>query len=289
MDSLVSLGILAAGGWSLYALFADGPGARAPVAAGPELLLHPSGAIYLDVVAGVSVFLLLGRRIEARARRAASGAVRALAGLSPSLVTVLRHDRAVRVPVAELGRGEEFRVQAGESVATDAVVCSGRGAVDTSRMTGESLPIDVAPGDELVGGTVLVGGRPVARASRVGGDTRLARLVQLVAEAQREKSAAQRLADRVCGVFVPLVLGAAFLTLLGWLWFGAPAGVAVGAALSVLIIACPCALGLATPMALLVASGRGAELGVFVTGHRALESARWTRCRWTRPAQSPPG
>ncbi|MBV9313891.1 MAG: heavy metal translocating P-type ATPase [Pseudonocardia sp.] len=272
MDTLVSLAILAASGWSVHAVFS--PDGVRGAASAPNLLLHPSSAVYLDVVAGVTIFLLLGRRIEANAKLQAGGAVRSLAGMVPRNVTVRRGDGYDHIPLARLRPGDEFVVLAGEPVATDGIVLSEHSAVDTSRMTGEALPREVGFGEEILSGMVAASNEIAVRATKVGADTRLAQLIRLVHQAQRQKSGVQRLADRICGVFVPVVLAVAVLSLVGWLVFDGRVELAVGAALSVLIIACPCALGLATPTALLAASGRGAEMGVFITGHQALESAR---------------
>ncbi|HWD06094.1 MAG TPA: heavy metal translocating P-type ATPase [Amycolatopsis sp.] len=273
MDTLVSLGVVAASGWSVYTMFAERAGAQAEGVWG--LILQPAGSMYLDVAAGVTIFVLAGRMFEARAKHTAGGALRALAEMGARDVVVLdEDDRERRVPVAGLRPGDRFMVRPGDTVATDGVVESGACAVDTSAMTGESVPVEVTAGDAVVGGTVALGGRVVVRAERVGGDTQLAQLVRLVERAQSDKAAVQRLADRIAAVFVPVVLALAVLTLGGWLLGGAGVEKAVSCALAVLIIACPCALGLATPTALLVASGRGAQLGVFIKGHQALESAK---------------
>lgn len=273
MDTLVSLGVLAATGWSVYTMFARSGGARSEGLWG--LLLQPAGSVYLDVAAGVTIFVLAGRMFEARAKHTAGAALRALASRGAREVTVLDDDGSERrVPVAALRVGERFVVRAGETVATDGTVESGACAIDTSAMTGESVPVEVTGGDTVVGGTVALGGRVVVRADKIGAATQLAQLVRLVERAQSDKAAVQRLADRIAMVFVPVVLALSLLTLGGWLLGGAPVEKAVGCALAVLIIACPCALGLATPTALLVASGRGAQLGVFLKGHQALESAK---------------
>jgi Cu+-exporting ATPase len=239
------------------------------------LLEHASGGgIYLEVAASVTTFLLAGRWYEARARRDASDAMRQLAGAAGKDACLLEPDGTERrVPVAELRPGDRFVTRPGETIAADGVAEFGESAVDASTMTGEWLPVDVTAGTEVSAGTVVTTGRLIVRAERTGEDTRLAHLIALVASAQADKSAAQRLADRICLVFVPVVLAAAVLTLAGWLLAGSPAGRAVSAALAVLIIACPCALGLATPAALVVASGRGAQLGIFIKGHQALEAS----------------
>jgi cation-transporting P-type ATPase A/B/Cu+-exporting ATPase len=274
MDTLVSLGITAACAWSLYAMFVLDRG-QAGVSAW-YLLLHASGGgIYLEVAASVTTFLLAGRLYEAKARRDAGDAMRQLAAAGARDACVLADDGTERwVPVAELRVGQRFVVRPGERIAADGQVEFGQSAVDRSMMTGESVPIDVAEGDAVTAGTVVVAGRLVVRAVRVGGDTQLAHLVALVEQAQSQKAAIQRLADRICGWFVPAVLVASGLTLAGWLAVGSPAGHAVSAALAVLIIACPCALGLATPAALMVACGRGAQLGIFIKRYEALESSR---------------
>jgi P-type Cu+ transporter len=274
MDTLVSLGITAACAWSVYAMFVlDRSQARLSAW---YLLLHASGGgIYLEVAASVTVFLLAGRLYEARARRDAGDAMRELAAAGAQDACMLEADGTEhRVPVAELAAGQRFVVRPGERIAADGQVEFGQSAVDTSMMTGESVPADVAEGDDVTAGTVVVTGRLVVRAVKVGSDTQLAHLVALVERAQSQKAAIQRLADRICGVFVPAVLVASGLTLAGWLLAGSTAEHAFSAALAVLIIACPCALGLATPAALMVACGRGAQLGIFIKRYEALESSR---------------
>jgi Cu+-exporting ATPase len=274
MDTLVSLGIMAACGWSVYAMFFLDPG-EAHVSA-MSLLLHASGGgIYLEVAASVTTFLLAGRWYEARARRQATDAMRELAGAGAKDVCVLAADGSERrVPVGGLEAGQRFVVRPGETVAADGEVLFGQSAVDRSMMTGEPVPADAAEGDSVTAGTVVVGGRLIVRAVRVGQDTQLAHLVALVEQAQAQKAAVQRLADRICGVFVPAVLAFAGLTLAAWLLVGSPVQHAFSCALAVLIIACPCALGLATPAALVAACGRGAQLGIFIKGYQALESSR---------------
>ncbi|HEY2701648.1 MAG TPA: heavy metal translocating P-type ATPase [Pseudonocardiaceae bacterium] len=273
MDTLVSVGITASVLWSVYTIFFVGGGTQADGVWG--LIFRPGGAIYLDVAAGVTTFLLAGRLFEAKARRRAGGALRALAALGARDVAILDADGTERrMAIGHLKVGQDFVVRPGETIATDGVVRSGHCAVDTSTMTGESMPVEVGEGDAVTGGTIALHGRLVVTANRVGADTQLAHLVRLVEQAQTDKAGIQRLADRICGVFVPVVFGLAALTLLGWLVFDGSVQHAIGAALAVLIIACPCALGLATPTALLVASGRGAQLGIFIKGHQALESAR---------------
>ncbi|GHG00242.1 heavy metal translocating P-type ATPase [Streptomyces filamentosus] len=276
MDTLVSVGTLAAYGWSLWALFlgdAGTPGMRH----GFDLTVDradASSAIYLEVAAGVVAFILLGRHLEARAKRKAGSALRALMELGAKDVTVLRDGREARVSVDGLRTGELFVVRPGEKVATDGTVEEGSSAVDASLLTGESLPVDVVPGDPVTGGCVNVSGRLVVRAGPVGADTRLARMAKLVEDAQSGKAEVQRLADRVSAVFVPVVLLIALATLGFWLGTGAGATAAFTAAVAVLIIACPCALGLATPTALLVGTGRGAQLGILIKGPEVLESTR---------------
>jgi cation-transporting P-type ATPase A/B/Cu+-exporting ATPase len=274
MDTLVSMGITAATVWSIYTIFFNSTaGAGGTGVWG--LIFRPGGSVYLEVAAVVTTFLLAGRLFEARAKRRAGGALRALALIGAKDVAVLTADgQEHRVPVANLRVGDQFVVRPGETIATDGEVTSGSSAVDTSTMTGESVPDDVTEGDHVLGGTIAIAGRLVVRATRVGKDTQLAQLVALVERAQTEKAAVQRLADRVSAVFVPTVIALAVLTLTGWLLAGGSLAHAISAALAVLIIACPCALGLATPTALLVASGRGAQLGIFIKGHQALESAR---------------
>ena len=274
MDTLVSLGITAACGWSVYAMFVLDRG-QGGLSFG-YLLLHASGGgIYLEVAASVTTFLLAGRLYEAKARRDAGDAMRELAAAGARDACVLERDGTEhRVPVAELRAGQRFVVRPGERIAADGEVEFGQSAVDCSMMTGESVPADVTEGDTVTAGTVVMTGRLVVRAVKVGRDTQLAHLVALVEQAQSQKAAIQRLADRICGIFVPAVLVASGLTLAGWLLAGSPAERAFSAALAVLIIACPCALGLATPAALMVACGRGAQLGIFITRYQALESSR---------------
>jgi P-type Cu+ transporter len=274
MDTLVSLSIVAASGWSLYAMFALD---QHRITASPfyELFHAAGGGIYLEVAASVTTFLLAGRFYEARARRTAGEAMRELARSGASDACVLHEDgREERLPAAMLRAGQRFIVRPGERVAADGTVLFGESALDRSMMTGESVPADVATGDSVTAGSVAVSGRLIVRADKVGNDTQLAHLIALVDRAQAEKSATQRVADRICAVFVPVVLVLSALTLAGWLLAGAPAERAFSAALAVLIIACPCSLGLATPAALMVACGRGAELGIFIKGYRALESSR---------------
>ena len=274
MDTLVSLGILAACGWSAYAMFVLDRGE--PRVSPLQLLLHASGGgIYLEVAASVTTFLLAGRWYEARARRDAGDAMRELAAAAATEACVLSGDGSERrIPVWDLLPGDRLVVRAGEAIAADGVVEFGESAVDTAMMTGEPVPAEVAAGGTVMAGTVVVSGRLVVRAVKTGNDTQLAHLITLVEHAQAEKSAAQRLADRICAVFVPAILVAACLTLAGWLMAGSALEPAFSAALAVLIIACPCALGLATPAALVVACGRGAKLGIFIKGYQALEASR---------------
>ncbi|WP_432512588.1 heavy metal translocating P-type ATPase [Kineococcus sp. SYSU DK001] len=273
MDTLVSLGVAAAYLTSVASLFlgdAGMPGMHMEFA----LLGSAGDELYLEVAAVVTVFVLAGRYLEARARRRSGAALRALLALGAKDVAVLRAGAEVRVPVADLRTGEDFVVRPGETVATDGTVREGASAVDQSLLTGESVPVEVGVGDGVVGGTVNAGGRLVVRATRVGADTQLARIGRTVEQAQSGKAAAQRLADRVSGIFVPVVLVGALATFTGWLLAGTPAPEALTVAVAVLVIACPCALGLATPTALLVGTGRGAQLGILVKGPEALESTR---------------
>ncbi|MFI5475979.1 heavy metal translocating P-type ATPase [Streptomyces cacaoi] len=295
MDTLVSVGTVAALGWSLWALFfgdAGMPGMRHPF----ELTVSRTdgtSTIYLEVAAGVTAFILLGRYLEARSKRRAGAALRALMELGAKDVAVLRYEggergalsveggggrreggREVRIPVDLLTVGDRFVVRPGEKVATDGTVVEGTSAVDASMLTGESVPVDVGPGDAVTGATVNAGGRLVVEATRIGADTRLARMAQLVEAAQTGKAEVQRLADRISGVFVPAVLLIAVATFGGWLGATGDTVAAFTAAVAVLIIACPCALGLATPTALMVGTGRGAQLGILIKGPEVLESTR---------------
>ena len=274
MDTLISMGTLAAYLWSVYALV-FGTAGEAGMAEGFRWLPErgdPTGTIYLETAAGVTAFLLAGRYAEARARRRSGDALRALLRLGAKDVAVLRDGVETRIPVDSLAVGDRFVARPGEKIATDGKVVDGTSAVDASMLTGESVPIEVAPGDTVAGGTVNAGGRLVVLATRVGADTQLAQLARLVEQAQAGKAAVQRLADRVSAVFVPVVVGIALLTLVGWL-FVDPA-VAFPAAVAVLVIACPCALGLATPTALMVGTGRGAQLGIVIRGPEVLEQTR---------------
>jgi Cu+-exporting ATPase len=255
MDTLVSLGVAAAYGWSVFAVLFG-------------------GHLYLEVAAGVTALILLGRYLEARAKRRSGAALRALLELGAKDVAVLRDGVETRVPVSALAVGDEFVVRPGEQVATDGVVVEGTSAIDASLLTGESVPVEVGPGDAVTGATVNAGGRLVVRAARVGDDTALAQIARLVTAAQSGKAPVQRLADRVAAVFVPVVIVLALGTLAFWLAVGSRVDTAFEAAVSVLIIACPCALGLATPTALLVGTGRGAQLGILIKGPEVLESTR---------------
>jgi Cu+-exporting ATPase len=273
MDTLISLGVLAAYAWSLWALFLGDAGE-------PGMRMHfsfvASGGddIYLEVASAVTAFLLAGRYAEARAKRRSGAALRALLGLGAKDVVVLRDGREIRVPVGQLAVGDRFVVRPGEKIATDGEVVEGSSAVDTSLVTGESVPVEVRPGDSVVGATVNAGGRLVVRATRVGADTQLAQMARLVEQAQNGKAQVQRLADRVSAVFVPTVLVLAVVTFGSWLAADGSTHAAFTAAVAVLIIACPCALGLATPTALMVGTGRGAQLGIVIKGPEVLESTR---------------
>jgi Cu+-exporting ATPase len=276
MDTLISIGVSAAYLWSLYALFfghAGMPGMTHEF----EWTVQPTdgaGNIYLEVAAGVTMSVLAGRYFEVRSKRRAGAALRALLELGAKDVAVIRDGVEGRIPISSLRVGDEFVVRPGEKIATDGVIVSGSSAVDASMVTGESVPAEVGVGDAVVGATVNAGGRLVIRATRVGEDTQLAQMARLVEEAQSGKANVQRLADRISGVFVPIVLVISVVTLVAWLLLGYPAAAAVTAAVAVLIIACPCALGLATPTALLVGTGRGAQLGILIKGPEVLESTR---------------
>jgi P-type Cu+ transporter len=280
MDTLISVGVLAAFGWSLWALLfthAGAVGMRMSFDLWPTVLPQaPAGEahLYLEVAAAVTTFLLAGRYFEARAKRQSGAALRALLDMGAKDVAVLRDGVEQRLPIAQLTVGDVFVVRPGEKIATDGVVVEGSSAVDLSMLTGESVPVEVAPGAEVVGATLNVGGRLRVRATKIGADTALAQMARLVSDAQNGKAHVQRLADRVSAVFVPIVLGLSVLTLAGWLLAGAPVTAAFTAAVAVLIIACPCALGLATPTALLVGTGRGAQLGILIKGPQVLESTR---------------
>ncbi|MFE2048297.1 heavy metal translocating P-type ATPase [Streptomyces sp. NPDC059459] len=276
MDTLISVGTSAAFLWSLWALFLG--------TAGTPGMTHPfeptiartdgAGNIYLEAAAGVTAFILAGRYFEARSKRRAGAALRALLELGAKDATVLRDGREEQIPVAELEVGDRFLVRPGEKIATDGTVAEGTSAIDASMLTGESVPVEVGAGDAVTGATVNAGGRLVVEATRVGADTQLARMAKLVEDAQNGKAAAQRLADRVSGVFVPVVIALALATLGFWIGNGSGLTAAFTAAVAVLIIACPCALGLATPTALMVGTGRGAQLGILIKGPEVLESTR---------------
>ncbi|HWC22861.1 MAG TPA: heavy metal translocating P-type ATPase, partial [Flexivirga sp.] len=276
MDTLVSMGTLAAFAWSVYALFwgdAGMPGMRHPF----ELTIERSDGtsnIYFEAAAGVTTFLLLGRYLEHRSKRNAGAALRALLNLGARDVAVLRDGVEQRIPVSQLAVQDRFVVRPGEKIATDGVVEEGRSAVDASMLTGESVPVDVGPGDAVTGATVNTAGRLVVRATRVGADTQLAQMARLVEDAQTGKAAVQRLADRISGIFVPVVIALAAGVFGFWLGTGAGAAGALTAAVAVLIVACPCALGLATPTALMVGTGRGAQLGILIKGPEVLEQTR---------------
>ncbi|GAA3550678.1 heavy metal translocating P-type ATPase [Amycolatopsis ultiminotia] len=276
MDTLISMGTIAAALWSLYALLFGTAGVPGMTHAFELTVQRMSGDgnIYLEVAAGVTTFILAGRYFEAKSKRRAGAALRALLELGAKDVAVLRDGREQRIPVEQLQVGDLFVVRPGEKVATDGVIEEGSSAVDASMLTGESVPVEVGSGDSVVGATVNAGGRLVVRATRVGSDTQLAQMAKLVEDAQTGKAQVQRLADRVSAVFVPIVIALAVGTLAFWLGAGDTASAAFTAAVAVLIIACPCALGLATPTALLVGTGRGAQLGILIKGPEVLESTR---------------
>ena len=273
MDTLISVGTLAALAWSLYALFLGTAGELGMTHPFELTIRRSDGAdnIYLEAAAGVTMFILAGRYLEARSKRASGAALRALLELGAKQVAVVRGGVEVLIPTEQLVVGDEFVVRPGEKVATDGVVVDGRSAVDASMLTGESVPVEVTVGDPVVGATVNAGGRLLVRASRVGSDTQLAQMARLVEEAQHGKAQVQRLADRISGVFVPVVIALSVATLGFWIGTGNGLEAAFTAAVAVLIIACPCALGLATPTALMVGTGRGAQLGILIKGPEALE------------------
>ncbi|MEV6430710.1 heavy metal translocating P-type ATPase [Nocardia sp. NPDC051463] len=274
MDTLVSVGVITATLWSLDTMFLHSDRAR-PAPDGVWDAIWSSDSIYLEVAAGVTAFVLAGRYFEAKAKRTAGSALRALAALGAREVTVLtRGDHEMRVPIGELVEGQRFVVRPGETIATDGLVVSGGSSVDASAMTGESIPVDVTPGMAVIGGTTALTGRLIVEAAAVGADTKLSGMIRLVEQAQTGKARMQRVADRVSSVFVPVVFAIAAGTFVGWLLTGAGAEKAAAAGLAVLVVACPCALGLAIPTALMVASGRGAQLGIFIKGHQALEATR---------------
>jgi len=276
MDTLISMGTLAAFGWSLWALFLGDAGMPGMHDTFEFTASRVDGAsqIYLEVASGVVTFILLGRYLEARSKRRAGAALRALMELGAKDVAVLRDGREVRMPVEGLAVGDRFVVRPGEKIATDGTVVEGASAVDAALLTGESVPVDVTVGDAVTGATVNAGGRLVVEATRVGADTRLARMARLVEDAQNGKAEVQRLADRISAVFVPAVIVLAVATFGAWLGLTDDAVAAFTAAVAVLIIACPCALGLATPTALMVGTGRGAQLGILIKGPEVLESTR---------------
>jgi Cu+-exporting ATPase len=276
MDTLVSMGTLAALGWSLYALFfgtAGEPGMTHPF---EFTIARMDGAsnIYLEAAAGVTTFILAGRWFESRSKRQAGAALRALMDLGAKTVAVVKGDEEQQIPIDQLAVGDLFVVRPGEKIATDGTVESGSSAVDRSMLTGESVPVEVGAGDAVTGATVNVGGRITVRASRVGADTQLAQMAKVVEDAQTGKAQAQRLADRISGIFVPIVIAISVATLGFWLGTGNSVAAAFTAAVAVLIIACPCALGLATPTALMVGTGRAAQLGILIKGPEMLESTR---------------
>ncbi len=276
MDTLISIGVSAAYVYSLWALFLGGAGMTgmtmtgSVLSPGDDLVPH----IYLETAAAVTVFVLLGRFLEARAKRTSGEALRALLDMGAKEVAVLRGGAEQRIGIGDLLVDEEFVVRPGEKVATDGVVVSGTSAIDASMLTGEPVPVEVGPGDAVVGATINAGGRLVVRATRVGSDTQLAQMARLVSEAQAGKAPVQRLADRISAVFVPVVISLSLITLVVWLATGNSTQAAFSAAVAVLIIACPCALGLATPTALLVGTGRGAQMGILIRGPEVLESTR---------------
>ena len=276
MDTLISVGTIAAFLWSLYALFLGSAGEPGMTHEFSLTIGRTDGSanIYLEVAAGVTMFILLGRYFEKRSKRQAGAALRALLDMGAKDVAVRRDGVEIRIPVGELAVGDEFVVRPGEKIATDGVVVSGSSAVDASMLTGESVPVEVGQGDAVTGATVNAGGRLVVRATRVGSDTQLAQMAKMVEDAQSGKAEIQRLADRVSGVFVPVVIAVAVIVLGAWIGAGFPLEAAFTAAVAVLIIACPCALGLATPTALLVGTGRGAQMGILLKGPEVLESTR---------------
>ncbi|MEJ6018719.1 heavy metal translocating P-type ATPase [Corynebacterium sp. H113] len=277
MDTLITLGTSAAFFWSVWALFfgtAGTPGLKHEFALTVSHGHDASANIYLEAAAGIILFVLAGRYYEKRAKRRAGQALRAMLDLGAKDVSILRDGREHRIPVSQLEVGQEFVVRPGEKIATDGVVVSGASAVDESMLTGESVPVEVAPGDSVTGATVNMSGQIVVKAQRVGAETQLAQMAKMVEDAQSGKAPVQRLADRISGVFVPVVLVITVLTLVGWIVVSGDVSMAVTAAVAVLIVACPCALGLATPTALLVGTGRGAQMGVLLKGPEVLEQTR---------------
>ena len=275
MDTLITLGTFAAYGWSVYALFFG--------AAGDPHMHHsmelfawqadPTHNIYFEAAAGVTTFLLLGRYLEEKSQRTAGAALRALGELKATEVTRVVDGVEERIPTSDLRVGDVFVVRPGEIIATDGVVLEGRAAVDESALTGESLPVEVTVTSRVTGSTIALDGKLVVRATEVGQDTRIAQLAALVEDAQLHKAAVQRLADRISAVFVPIVVGIAVVTVIGWVIAGAPLAVGFTAGIAVLVIACPCALGLATPVALMVGTGRAAQMGIIISGPDAIESS----------------
>ncbi|MBI2695379.1 copper-translocating P-type ATPase [Mycobacterium nebraskense] len=276
MDTLISMGTVAALAWSIYALFWGTAGRAGMTHSFALTIARADGTanVYLEAAAGVTTLILAGRYFEARAKRRAGAALRALLELGVKDVAVRRNGAEQRIPIDQLAVGDEFVVRPGEKIATDGVVIEGASAVDASMLTGESVPLEVRPDDQVVGATVNVGGRIIVRANRIGSDTQLAQMANLVEEAQTGKAPAQRLADKISGVFVPIVIALSLATLGFWIGTGGSMSAAFTAAVAVLIIACPCALGLATPTALMVGTGRGAQLGILIKGPEVLESTR---------------
>jgi Cu+-exporting ATPase len=276
MDTLISMGTIAAFGWSIYALFWGTAGMAGMTHPFELTIARTDGTanIYLEAAAGVTTFILAGRYFEARSKRRAGAALRALLELGAKDVAVRKDGAEQRIPIDQLAVDDEFVVRPGEKIATDGVVIEGSSAVDASMLTGESVPVEVGPDDQVVGATVNVGGRLIVRANRIGSDTQLAQMAKLVEDAQTGKAQAQRLADRISGIFVPVVIALSVATLGFWIGTGGPIAAAFTAAVAVLITACPCALGLATPTALMVGTGRGAQLGILIKGPEVLESTR---------------
>jgi len=275
MDTLISMGVIAAYIWSLYALFFGGAGETGMKMAFTLLPSHSGNSeIYLEVASAVTVFILLGRYFESRAKSQSSAALTALLNLGAKTVSVIADGNEKQTPIGNLQLGDHFVVRPGERIATDGKVVEGASALDESMITGESIPIEVTVGDTVIGATLNASGRLIIEATAIGADTALARITSLVENAQAGKAQIQRLADRVAAIFVPIVILLAGGTLLGWLVAGEGANFAFTAAVAVLIIACPCALGLATPTALLVGTGRGAQLGVLIRGPQILESTK---------------
>ena len=276
MDTLISMGTLAAFSWSVYALFWGGAGVPGMTMSLSFDVARGAGRdeLYLEIASVVTVFILAGRYFEARAKRLSGSALRALLNLGAKDVAVLRGDNEIRIPIDQLAVGDLFVVRPGEKVATDGIVEDGSSAIDASLLTGEPVPVEVGPGDSVTGATVNAGGRLTVRATRIGADTALAQIARLVTAAQTGKAQVQRLADSISAVFVPIVIALAVATLGFWLGSGETPATSFTAAVAVLIIACPCALGLATPTALLVGTGRGAQLGILIKGPEVLESTR---------------